>query len=251
MMSPQPDVFDLYSSLFESRKQTEMSLRDYLALCRDTPTTFANAAERMIAAIGEPEIIDTSTDARLGRIFMNRSIKRYPNFSDFYGMEETIERIVGFFKHAAQGLEERKQILYLLGPVGGGKSSLAERLKTLMEQMPIYALKAGDQISPVFESPLGLFDPDRLGPLLDDRYGISPRYLTGLMSPWAVKRVGEFDGDISKFTVVRLMPSKLNPICVAKTEPGDDNNQDISSLVGKVDIRQLERSEERRVGKEC
>jgi serine protein kinase len=217
-----------------------MSLRDYLTLCRETPTTFANAAERMIAAIGQPEVIDTSTDPRLGRIFMNRSIKRYPSFSDFFGMEETIERIVGFFKHAAQGLEERKQILYLLGPVGGGKSSLAERLKTLMEQLPIYALKAGDQVSPVFESPLGLFDPDRLGPLLDDRYGIPRRYLTGLMSPWAVKRVAEFDGDISRFTVVRLMPSKLNQICVAKTEPGDDNNQDISSLVGKVDIRKLE-----------
>jgi serine protein kinase len=194
----------------------------------------------MIAAIGEPEVIDTSTDPRLGRIFMNRSIKRYPTFADFYGMEETIERIVGFFKHAAQGLEERKQILYLLGPVGGGKSSLAERLKTLMEQLPIYALKAGDQISPVFESPLGLFDPERIGPMLSERYGIPPRYLTGLMSPWAVKRVREFDGDISKFTVVRLMPSKLNQICVAKTEPGDDNNQDISSLVGKVDIRKLE-----------
>ncbi|MBV9993764.1 MAG: PrkA family serine protein kinase [Caulobacteraceae bacterium] len=240
MVSPQQDVFDLYSTLFESRKQTELSLRDYLTLCRDNSTTFANAAERMIAAIGEPEVIDTSTDPRLGRIFMNRSIKRYPTFSDFFGMEETIERIVGFFKHAAQGLEERKQILYLLGPVGGGKSSLAERLKTLMEQLPIYALKAGDQISPVFESPLGLFDPERLGPLLEDRYGIPSRYLTGLMSPWAVKRVQEFDGDISKFTVVRLMPSKLNQICVAKTEPGDDNNQDISSLVGKVDIRKLE-----------
>jgi serine protein kinase len=240
VVTQEPDVFDLYSSLFESRKQTELSLRDYLTLCRDTPTTFANAAERMIAAIGEPELVDTSTDPRLGRIFMNRSIKRYPTFADFFGMEETIERIVGFFKHAAQGLEERKQILYLLGPVGGGKSSLAERLKTLMEQLPIYALKAGDQISPVFESPLGLFDPERLGPLLEDRYGIPHRYLTGLMSPWAVKRVAEFDGDISKFTVVRLMPSKLNQICVAKTEPGDDNNQDISSLVGKVDIRKLE-----------
>ncbi|QUD88785.1 PrkA family serine protein kinase [Phenylobacterium montanum] len=239
-MTDQSDVFDLYSSFFESRKQTELSLRDYLNLCRETPTTYANAAERMIAAIGEPEVIDTSTDPRLGRIFMNRSIKRYPTFSDFYGMEETIERIVGFFKHAAQGLEERKQILYLLGPVGGGKSSLAERLKTLMERMPVYVLKAGDQISPVFESPLGLFDPERLGPMLEERYGIPRRYLTGLMSPWAVKRVGEFDGDISKFTVVRLMPSKLNQICVAKTEPGDDNNQDISSLVGKVDIRKLE-----------
>ncbi|HEX4183120.1 MAG TPA: hypothetical protein VHY34_07670, partial [Caulobacteraceae bacterium] len=204
-MTEQPDVFDLYSTYFESRKQSELSIRDYLTLCRDTPMTFANAAERMIAAIGEPEVIDTSTDPRLGRIFMNRSIKRYPTFSDFYGMEETIERIVGFFKHAAQGLEERKQILYLLGPVGGGKSSLAERLKTLMEQLPIYVLKAGDQVSPVFESPLGLFDPDRIGPLLNDRYGIPQRYLTGLMSPWAVKRVQEFDGDISKFTVARLM----------------------------------------------
>jgi serine protein kinase len=240
MITPQSDVFELYASLFDSRRQTEMSLRDYLNLCRETPTTFANAAERMLSAIGEPEVVDTSTDARLGRIFMNRSIKRYPTFSDFYGMEETIERIVGFFKHAAQGLEERKQILYLLGPVGGGKSSLAERLKSLMEALPIYALMAGDQISPVFESPLGLFDPERLGPLLDDRYGIPRRYLTGLMSPWAVKRVAEFDGDISQFKVVRLTPSKLNQICVAKTEPGDDNNQDISSLVGKVDIRKLE-----------
>src|ERR1700753_1077443 len=239
-MNQHVDVFDLYSTLFESRKQTELSLRDYLTLCRDNPTTYANAAERMIAAIGEPEVIDTSTDPRMGRIFMNRSIKRYKAFADFYGMEETIEPSVAFFKHAAQGLEERKQILYLLGPVGGGKSSLAERLKTLMEQLPIYALKAGDQISPVYESPLGLFDPERIGPMLSERYGIPSRYLTGLMSPWAVKRVAEFDGDLSKFTVVRLMPSKLNQICVAKTEPGDDNNQDISALVGKVDIRKLE-----------
>jgi serine protein kinase len=239
-MNKQLDVFDLYSTLFDSRKQTEYSLRDYLNLCREEPTTYANAAERMIAAIGEPEVINTAADPRLGRIFMNRSIKRYASFSDFYGMEETIERIVGFFKHAAQGLEERKQILYLLGPVGGGKSSLAERLKTLMEKLPIYVLKAGDQISPVFESPLGLFDPQSLGPLLSDRYGIPARYLTGVMSPWALKRVDEFGGDISRFTVVKLAPSKLNQICVAKTEPGDDNNQDISALVGKVDIRKLE-----------
>ena len=239
-MDRRPDLFELYAHHFESRKQTELSLRDYLNLCREDPNAFATSAERMIAAIGEPEVVDTSLDPRLGRIFMNRSIKRYPAFSDFYGMEETIERIVGFFKHAAQGLEERKQILYLLGPVGGGKSSLAERLKVLMEALPVYVLKAGDQVSPVFESPLGLFDPERMGPVLEEKYGVSGRRLTGLMSPWAVKRVQEFDGDISRFTVVRLTPSKLNQVCIAKTEPGDDNNQDISALVGKVDIRKLE-----------
>ncbi len=64
-MNKQLDVFDLYSTFFESRKQTELSLRDYLNLCRETPTTFANAAERMIAAIGEPEVIDTAQDPRL------------------------------------------------------------------------------------------------------------------------------------------------------------------------------------------
>jgi serine protein kinase len=155
-------------------------------------------------------------------------------------MEDTIERIVGYFRYAAQGLEERKQILYLLGPVGGGKSSIAERLKKLMEREPIYVLKAGDQISPLFESPLGLFDPDRFGELLEEKYGVPMRRLNGLMSPWAVKRLDEFEGDISRFNVVKMMPSKLRHICIAKTEPGDENNQDISALVGKIDIRQLE-----------
>src|SRR3546814_9721942 len=106
---------------------------------------YATAAERMVAAIGEPELVNTAKDQRLGRIFMNRTIKVYPAFEEFYGMEDTIERIVGFFRYAAQGLEERKQILYLLGPVGGGKSSLAERLKSLMEHEPIYVLKAGER----------------------------------------------------------------------------------------------------------
>jgi serine protein kinase len=225
---------------YETQRQQEMPLLDYLELCKTDPTAYATAAERMVAAIGEPEIIDTAKDARLGRIFMNRTIKIYPAFAEFFGMEDTVERIVNFFRFAAQGLEERKQILYLLGPVGGGKSSIAERLKMLMERLPIYVLKAGDQLSPVFESPLGLFNPEAMGEEVEKEFNIPRRRLTGLMSPWAVKRLDEFRGDISKFTVVKMHPSRLRQIGVAKTEPGDENNQDISSLVGKVDIRMLE-----------
>jgi serine protein kinase len=234
------DVLELFSENYSREQHEEMTLRDYLAACRDDPKLYASAAERMITAIGEPELIDTSNDPRLGRIFLNRTIKRYPSFLGFYGMEDTIERIVGYFQYAAQGLEERKQILYLLGPVGGGKSSIAERLKRLMENEPVYVLKAGDHLSPVFESPLGLFDPVRMGDVLEEKYGIVRRRLTGMISPWAAKRLDEFGGDISKFSVVKLRPSKLRQICVAKTEPGDENNQDISALVGKVDIRKLE-----------
>jgi len=233
-------VFDIFRDSYQNRQHAEMSLHDYLDLCRSDPVAYASAAERMLESIGEPKVIDTSKDARFSRIFQNRTIKIYPYFSDFYGMEDTIERIVGFLRHAAQGLEERKQILYLLGPVGGGKSSLAERLKQLMEEQPIYVLKAGDQVSPIYESPLGLFDPDKHGDMLEKEYKIPRRKLTGLCSGWAVKRLDEFGGDLSKFKVVRLHPSKLRQIGVAKTEPGDENNQDISSLVGKVDIRKLE-----------
>jgi serine protein kinase len=234
------DIFRSYARSFEQRREAEMSLQDFLSLCRDDPMAYASAHERLLAAIGEPKMVDTSKDARLGRVFMNRTIRAYPAFAEFYGMEETIERIVAFFRHAAQGLEERKQILYLLGPVGGGKSSLAERLKALMEEQPIYVLKAGDEMSPVFEHPLGLFDPETWGQRLEDEYNIPVRRLTGLMSPWCVKRLDEFGGDITKFRVAKLNPSRLRQIGVGKVEPGDDNNQDVSSLVGKVDIRKLE-----------
>lgn len=233
-------LFNVFARSFEARRETVMSIPEYLEACRSDPLLYANAAERLLAAMGEPQMIDTAKDARLGRIFLNRTIRTYPAFTGFYGMEETIERIVSFFRHAAQGLEERKQILYLLGPVGGGKSSLAERLKSLMEVHPIYVLKADDELSPVFESPLNLFDPVTMGAIIEERYGIPTRRLTGLMSPWCLKRLEAFGGDISRFQVAKIQPSRLRQIAIAKTEPGDENNQDISALVGKVDIRKLE-----------
>ena len=229
-------VFEHYQERYDAAQEEELSLQEYLDLCKTDTSAYATAAERLLLAIGEPEFIDTSHDPRLSRIFSNKVIKRYPAFSDFYGMEESIEQIVSFFRHAAQGLEERKQILYLLGPVGGGKSSLAEKLKALMQKMPFYAIKG----SPVNESPLGLFDPQEDAHILEEDFGIPPRYLKGVMSPWAAKRLREYGGDITRFKVVKKYPSILEQVAVAKTEPGDENNQDISALVGKVDIRKLE-----------
>jgi serine protein kinase len=85
-----------------------------------------------------------------------------------------------------------------------------------------------------------LFDLQEDGNILEQEYGIAKRYLKTIMSPWASKRLHEFNGDISQFRVVKKYPSILDQVAIAKTEPGDENNQDIASLVGKVDIRQLE-----------
>ncbi|WP_338848891.1 PrkA family serine protein kinase [Massilia sp. W12] len=229
-------IFENYAARYERTREEEYSMQEYLEMCRRDKLTYASAAERMLAAIGEPEIVDTRHDPRLSRIFSNKVIKIYPAFREFYGMEEVIEQVVSYFRHAAQGLEERKQILYLLGPVGGGKSSIAEKLKLLMEHVPFYCLKG----SPVNESPLGLFNEDEDGPILEEDFGIPRRYLRTIPSPWAVKRLHEFNGDINRFRVVKRYPSVLKQIGISKTEPGDENNQDISSLVGKVDIRKLE-----------
>jgi len=149
-------------------------------------------------------------------------------------MEDVIARIVGFFQHASQDLEESRQILYLLGPVGSAKSSLVERLKSLMEKEPIYILAdAEGRASPIHESPLGVCGQE----ILKD-VGIHTQCV--IPSPWATKRLKEYAGDLSKFKVIKRLPNQLEQCAISKVEPGDENNQDISALVGKVDIRKLE-----------
>lgn len=224
-----------------------MSLEAYLELCKAEPLAYATAAERMVAAIGQANIVDTSTDLRLSRIHSNKKVRLYKAFDDFYGAEDAIERIAAYFRNSAAGLEESKQILYLKGPVGGGKSSIAERLKALMQVNPIYVLFDASeknvelQMSPTLDSPLGLFNVFEHGNMLETEYGIAPRYLNTVMSGWAQEKLKEFNGDITKFSVIKIYPNKDRQLGIMKVEPGDENNQDISVLVGKTDLRKLEK----------
>jgi serine protein kinase len=237
------------SATFASRfAQPEiMSLEDYLQRCKADPLAYATAAERMVAAIGQPIVIDTSEDARLSRIHSNKKIRVYPSFSDFFGAEDAVERIAAYFRNSAAGLEESKQILYLKGPVGGGKSSLAERLKALMQNAAIYVLYDDSEkdperkMSPVLDSPLGLFNAFEHADLLETTYGIPRRYLSTVMSGWAQQKLQEFGGDITKFKVIKVFPNKDSQLGIMKVEPGDENNQDVSVLIGKTDIRKLEK----------
>ena len=95
-------IFNHYLSRYVANREEEYSLEQYLELCRDDPSAYASPAERMLTATGTPESIDTRNDPRLSRLFSNKVIRRYPAFEEFYGMEDTIEQIVSFFRHAAQ-----------------------------------------------------------------------------------------------------------------------------------------------------
>ena len=87
-------LFQHYQSRFDHSRPEEYTLEQYLNICKNDATAYATAAERLLMAIGEPEVIDTSRDPRLSRIFSNKVIRRYPAFSEFYGMEEAVEKIV-------------------------------------------------------------------------------------------------------------------------------------------------------------
>ena len=213
-----------------SKVENKMSLQEYLDGCKKDPLMYASASERLLHAIGEATRIDTRENERLGRIFSNEIISTYNVFRDIYGLENALRDVVSFVKHAAQGLEERKQILYLLGPVGSSKSSIVRILKKLMESVPFYAIEN----SPVFDNPLSLFSEEDSKTL-----NIPDRYFNVIPSPWLTKRIEELDGDISKLNVVKLYPSETHQIAISHIEPGDENNQDISSLVGKLNIREI------------
>lgn len=230
---------DFFQEFYQqyAKHEEEMSLPQFLERCKTDKSCYATPAERLLQAIGEPKMVDTRENPRLGRLFSNRIIKVYPAFEEFYGMEEAIEQVVSYLRHSAQNLEESKSILYLLGPVGGGKSSIAERLKELMEQQPVYILKD----SPVFESPLGLLNFGGWKDKMSARFDIPAYALRTIPSPWALEKMREYQGDLNRFKVLKVYPSRLSQTCIAKVEPGDENNQDISTLVGKVDIRQLEK----------
>jgi len=243
------NVLELFKNDYEKRnEQKTFSVSEYLDLCKEDKQAYASAAERLLAAIGDAKLIETKDDSVLSRVFKNKAINRYDTFSDFYGMEETIMKIANFLKKASQGLEESKQVLYLLGPVGSAKSSLAEKLKELMQEKPFYTIKSKKtgEISPVNESPLGLFDKNKFGKVIEEEYGIPSRYLRFVPSPWASKRLKEAGGDMdAAFEVVKIYPSVDLQLGIGKTTPGDSNTQDISDLVGKVDLRKLEEFEEK------
>jgi serine protein kinase len=148
-------LLEQYRSTYSATADEEIGLEDYLALCKKDPTVYASAAERMLAAIGEAEMFDTRNDPRLSRIFSNRVIRRYPAFREFFGMEDAIDQIVAFFRHAAQG-SRRAQADSLLAGAGRGRQVLDRRAAEGVDGMrPIYVLKG----SPVNELPLGLFSP--------------------------------------------------------------------------------------------
>jgi serine protein kinase len=203
----------------------EGTFKDYFELVTRQPSIAQLSHERvynMITAAGQ----ETN---RLGE-------PHYNFFSDeIFGIEKPLQQIVEYFHSAAQRLEVRKRILLLMGPVGGGKSSIVTLLKRGMEAYSraeagaTYAIRE----CPMHEEPLHLIPPD-LRADVEKEFGV---YIEGDLCPqcrWLLEN--KYNGKIEEVPVRRMAFSEKQRMGIGTFTPSDPKSQDISELVGGIDL---------------
>ncbi|MCC5911809.1 MAG: PrkA family serine protein kinase [Clostridiaceae bacterium] len=215
----------------------EGTFLDYLKILQENPDLCELAHHRMYQIVINEgmEVINTEENPRLRRIHGNDIIKKYNFFKkDFYGIDKTLMKIMNFLRAAAMRGEESRQVLYLVGPVGAGKSSIMESLKKALELSdPIYALKG----CPMREEPLHLV-PKHLRDKFENLLGIN---IEGDLCPVCRYRLKEeYNGEFEKFPVETVDFSIRSRKGIGVVPPVDPNNQDTSVLIGSVDISKLD-----------
>ena len=213
----------------------------YLELVKQRPQLADLAHRRMYDMMSGPGVseLDLEADPRAKRVFGDETVKIYNFFADeFFGMERTLEKIVRYFHSAAMGGEEARQVLYLMGPVGSGKSSLVERLKRGLEDLELLHVIEG---CPIFEQPLHLI-PRHLRKAFEDMLGAR---IEGDLCPVCRWRLmNEHDGKYENFPIKTISFSKRARRGIGVVPPVDPNNQDTSVLIGSEDISKLDRYSE-------
>jgi serine protein kinase len=157
-------------------------------------------------------------------------------FSDeIFGIEKPLQQIVEYFHSAAQRLEVRKRILLLMGPVGGGKSTIVYLIKRGLEaysrthEGALYAIRD----CPMHEEPLHLI-PNDLRADVEKEFGL---YIEGDLCPHCRYMVDtQFTGHLEDVPVKRLAFSEKYRVGVGTFTPSDPKSQDISELVGGIDL---------------
>ena len=222
----------------ESNKTKKFSgnLMDYIEMVEKDPTIIKPAHKRLHDAIEEHgSYVMPDSDSRKFKIYDGENIKIHKYFEgEFFGMETVIEKVMSFLSSAAHKGEESRQVLLLMGPVGAGKSALTEHIKKALEGKKYYTLK-GD---PHRGEPLQLI-PRSLRPSVEAALNVK---IDGDISPVVRhKLLNDYAGKYEDFEVEETTFSQRGRRGVASVPPMDANSQDVSVLIGSVDISKLDK----------
>ncbi|EJT6164466.1 PrkA family serine protein kinase [Clostridium perfringens] len=210
---------------------------DYLEIVKNNPDVAKLSHKRIYDLIMDKgfEILRPEENAKIKKIYGNEKIKRYNFFKeDFYGIDTVVMKLMNYFHSASMRGEEARQVLYLVGPVGAGKSSLVESIKRVLETAPpVYVLDG----CPMHEEPLHLI-PKHLRKEFEDMLGVE---IEGDLCPVCKYRLlNEFGGEYEKFPVSTKNFSIRSRKGIGVVPPVDPNNQDTSILTGSIDISKMD-----------
>ena len=210
---------------------------DYLEIVKNNPDVAKLSHKRIYDLIVDKgfEILRPEENTKIKKIYGNEKIKKYNFFKeDFYGIDTVIMKLMNYFHSASMKGEEARQVLYLVGPVGAGKSSLVEAIKKSLETAPpVYVLDG----CPMHEEPLHLI-PKHLRKEFEDMLGVK---IEGDLCPVCKYRLlNEFDGEYEKFPVSTKNFSIRSRKGIGVVPPVDPNNQDTSILTGSIDISKMD-----------
>ncbi|CUQ17631.1 serine protein kinase [Clostridium baratii] len=210
---------------------------DYLELVKKNPDIAKLSHKRLydiIKSMGV-ETLKGEDNHKIKRIYGNEVIRKYGFFKDdFFGIDKVLMKLVNYFHSAAMRGEEARQVLYLVGPVGAGKSSLVESLKKALESCEsIYTIDG----CPMHEEPLHLI-PKHLRPKFEELLGVK---IEGDLCPVCRYRLmNEYKGKYEDMPVTKKSFSIRSRKGIGVVPPVDPNNQDTSILTGSIDISKMD-----------
>ena len=217
----------------------EGSMREYLALVAENPQIAQSAPARIYDMIASKGTKEPVVSLRLPHY---EDLVLYNFFSgEIFGIEESLHDLVRFFRAGANRTETGKRILILVGPVSSGKSTIATLLRSGLERLevPVYAIKG----CPIHEEPLHLI-PRSLRGEFEKLLGVK---IEGDLCPvckWKLEnepREGGPEGHFSweDMPVVQTSLSERDRVGIGTFQPSDPKNQDISELIGHVDLGKI------------
>ena len=221
----------------KNKEKFQGTFLEYLEIVKQNPEVAKLAHKRMYDIIKDKgvEVLRAEENPRIKKIYGNQTIRKYGFFKDdFFGIDKVIMKLVNYFYSAAMKGEESRQVLYLVGPVGAGKSSIVESLKKAIETCePIYSIEG----CPMHEEPLHLI-PKHLRSEFENLLGVQ---IEGDLCPVCRYRLKhEFNGRYEEVPVVRKDFSIRSRKGVGVVPPVDPNNQDTSILTGSIDISKMD-----------
>lgn len=220
-----------------NKEKFEGTFIDYLELVKANPDIAQLSHKRLYERIMSEgvEVLKGDENPKIRKIYGNETIKRYGFFKDdFFGIDKVLMKLVNYLHSASMKGEEARQVLYLVGPVGAGKSSLVEALKlALVSCDPIYSIKG----CPMHEEPLHLV-PNHLRGKFNEMLGTQ---IEGDLCPVCKYRlIHEFNGEYENVPVERKNFSIRSRKGIGVVPPVDPNNQDTSILTGAIDISKMD-----------